>query len=75
MVLALGIWTGVAGYTVLVWGLRMVQRHPESFAYLVGLSTDPGAYAASPGQDAGSPAPTPSPVAASQNSGRVPGMR
>lgn len=40
MLLAIGVVGFSLGYTVFVYGQRLAVRHPQTFAYLVGLSPD-----------------------------------
>ncbi len=42
MLLAVGIWLGVLGYTTMVWGQKVTVGDTQSFAYLIGLSDNPG---------------------------------
>ena len=41
MLLAVGVWVAVLGYTGLRWGVDVFSSRPTSFGYLLGLSTSP----------------------------------
>lgn len=57
MLLFLGIWLAVGGYSGLVWGQKVTAGNPQSFRYLIGLSEDPGTTVAG-AAGGGSSAPT-----------------
>lgn len=53
MLLPIGIFTAVLGYTTLVWGVGMADGNPATFAYLLGLTatnTAKGATSSSAGK-------------------------
>jgi hypothetical protein len=52
MLLAVGIWTGVLGYAGIAWGVQLWTGNSQSFAYLIGLSSDPGPFAHGKGSPA-----------------------
>jgi len=41
VLLAIGVWTAVLGYTVLAYGAHLAAGPPVSMAYLIGTSDTP----------------------------------